>query len=116
VYAAATAILLDEPYPRPTTPPVLLLLQEEKALERLAAPESHGARDSAMLIALLEADEMNPSEQLHRLLSVASPREKELLRLLSQGLSRDEAAQAMGIKRATADVLMHRVRKKSRRR
>jgi DNA-binding CsgD family transcriptional regulator len=116
VYAAATAMLLDEPYPRPTTQPVPLLLREEDALERLAAPESPGARDSAMLTALLQPEEMDSADQLHHLRTVASPREKELLLLLCQGLSRNEAAQAMGIKRATADVLIHRTRQKARRR
>jgi DNA-directed RNA polymerase specialized sigma24 family protein len=116
VYVAAAAIVLDDVYPRPTTQQAQVQVYKEDALERLMAPESSGARDSAMLTALLQAEEIDPADRLHHLLNAASPREKELLLLLCQCQSRDEAAQVMGIKRATADVLMHRIRKKARRR
>jgi DNA-binding CsgD family transcriptional regulator len=113
VYAAATAIVLDEVYPRPTTQQAQLLVCEEHTLERLAALKSSSLRDNASLTVLLREDEVDPSEQLHQLLPVASPRAKELLLLLCQGLSRNEAAQEMGISRSTVDVLLHRERKKA---
>ena len=116
VYAAAAAIVLDEVYPRPITQQAQVVVYEEDALERLTTPASAGARDSAMLTALLQAEEMDPADQLHRMLTVASPRGKELLLLLCQDLSRNEAAQVMGISRRTVDVLIYRIRQKVRRR
>jgi len=114
VYAAATAILLDEAYPRPTTQSVPLLLREEDALERLVLPESPGAHDSATLTALLY--DAKGDDPLHHLLTIASPRARELLLLLQQGLSRNKAAQVMGISRSTVDVVLCRLRKKVHRR
>lgn len=115
-YAAATATLLDEAYPRPTTQPVPLLLREEDALERLAVPKSPGANESAMLTALLHEAEVDPSDQLHRLLAGAFPRARELILLRQQGLSCNDAARVMGISRNTVYVLLHRERKKAGRR
>jgi hypothetical protein len=114
VYGAATAIMLDEGYPRPVIQQAKVLLYEEDALKRLIAVKSSGARDSMRLTPLLQADEMDRLDQLHRIFTVASPREKELLILLEEGCSRNAAAQRMGIKRATVDVLWWRIRKKVR--
>jgi DNA-binding CsgD family transcriptional regulator len=116
VYAAAAAIVLDEVYPRPITQQAQVLVYEEDALERLTTPASAGARDSAMLTALLQAEEMDPADQLHRMLTVASPRACELFRLLSQGLSIKEAAAVLGMSPATAYVHCYRTRVKGRRR
>jgi hypothetical protein len=57
VYAAATAIVLDEVYPRPTTQQAQLLVCEEHTLERLAALKSSSLRDNASLTVLLREDE-----------------------------------------------------------
>jgi DNA-directed RNA polymerase specialized sigma24 family protein len=116
VYAAAAAIVLGEVYPRPTTQQAQVLVYEEDALERLTARESSGARDSAMLTALLQAEEIDPVDQLHRVLTVASPRARELFRLVSQGLSIKEAAAVLGMSRSTAYVHCYRTRAKGRRR
>jgi DNA-directed RNA polymerase specialized sigma24 family protein len=43
---------------------------------------------------------------------VASPRERELLFLLLDGAAPQEAAEQLGIKRATVDVLSHRLKRK----
>lgn len=104
VYAVASTMLLDEPYPRRTTQSVRLSLHEEDALERLAVPKSPGARDSAMLTDLLQSDETDLADQLHRLLTVASPRARELFILLRQGLSIKEAASVIGMSPNTAYV------------
>lgn len=114
VYAAATTILLDKDYPPRTAQSVELVLCEEAALERLVAPESPGARDSAMLTVLLHEEDVDPSEQLHRLLSVASPRARELLMLRQQGLSTKEAASMIGMSPSTAYVHYHRTREKAK--
>jgi len=106
--------MLDEGYPRPVIQQAKVLLYEEDALKRLIAVKSSGARDSMRLTPLLQADEMDRLDQLHRIFTVASPREKELLILLEEGCSRNAAAQRMGIKRATVDVLWWRIRKKVR--
>jgi hypothetical protein len=125
VYATAAAILLDQavpldapdkPYSRRPAQLVQLVLVEEDALERLAAPEAPGARDSAMLTALLQTDEADPADQLHRLLTVASPRARELFKLLTEDLSIKEAAAVLGMTPSTAYVHYHRTRKKLRRR
>jgi DNA-binding CsgD family transcriptional regulator len=116
VYAAAAAIVLDEVYPRPTTQQAQVLVYEEDALERLTAPASPGACDSAMLTALLQAEERDPVDQLHRMLTVASPRARELFRLLRQGLSIKEAAAELRMSPATAYVHVYRTRVKGRRR
>jgi hypothetical protein len=113
VYAAAASIVLGEPYPKPRTPSVKLLLRSQDALERLVAPESPGAREQARLTTLLHGEE-NTGDRLQDLLASASPREKELLLLLSQGFSREEAAHAMGISVTTLRVFLHRLRRKSR--
>jgi DNA-binding CsgD family transcriptional regulator len=116
VYAAAAAIVLDDVYPRLITQQAQVLIYEEDALERLTTPASAGARDSAMLTALLQAEEMDPEDQFHRMLTVASPRARELFRLLSQGLSIKEAAAVLGMSPATAYVHCYRTRVKGRRR
>jgi DNA-binding CsgD family transcriptional regulator len=116
VYAAAAAIVLDEVYPRPITQQAQVLVYEEDALERLTTPASAGARDSAMLTTLLQAEEIDPADQLHRMLTIASPRACELFRLLSQGLSVKEAAAVLGMSPATAYVHCYRTRVKGRRR
>jgi hypothetical protein len=116
VYVAAAAIVLDDVYPRPTTQQAQVVVYKEDALERLTAPASAGARDSAILTALLQAEEMDPEDQLHRLLTVASPRARELFRLLRQGLSIKEAAAELGMSRSTAYVHCYRTRAKVRRR
>jgi DNA-binding CsgD family transcriptional regulator len=116
IYAAAAAIVLADVYPRPTTQQAQVLVYEEDALERLTVPESPGAHDSAMLTALLQAEERDPADQLHLALTVASPRARELFRLLSQGLLIKEAAAVLGMSPATAYVHIYRTRAKSRRR
>jgi hypothetical protein len=115
VYAAAAAIVLGDVYPRPTTQQAQVLVYAEDALERLVARESSGVHDSAMLTAFLQTEEMNPADQLHQILAGATPRAKELILLLEQGLSRKEAAQVMGISRSTVDVLLYREKEKARR-
>ena len=55
-------------------------------------------------------EERSLFEALH---AHASRRERELLELLHAGLQPAEAADAMGVKRATVDVLNHRLRKKA---
>jgi DNA-binding CsgD family transcriptional regulator len=116
VYAAAAAIVLGDVYPRPTTQQAQVVVYEEDALERLTVPASASARDSAMLTALLQAEERDPADQLHRALTVASPRARELFRLLSQGLSIKKAAAVLGMSPATAYVHRYRTRAKGRRR
>jgi DNA-binding CsgD family transcriptional regulator len=116
VYGAAAAIVLDDVYPRPTTQQAQVVVYEEDALERLTVPASASARDSAMLTALLQAEERDPADQLHRLLTIASPRARELFRLLRQKLSIKEAAAVLGMSPATAYVHIYRTRAKGRRR
>jgi DNA-directed RNA polymerase specialized sigma24 family protein len=91
-------------------------LAEEDALERLAAPDSPSAQDSAQLTTLLHADEMDPTDQLQRLLTVTSPRARELFKLLAKDLSIKEAATVLGMSPSTAYVHYHRTRKKLHRR
>jgi DNA-directed RNA polymerase specialized sigma24 family protein len=57
--------------------------------------------------AILEAQTL-----MAALASAASPRERELLFLLLDGASPQEAAAHLGIKRATVDVLSHRLKRK----
>jgi DNA-directed RNA polymerase specialized sigma24 family protein len=109
-YNAIEALLLDEAYPRPTAHPLSVVWCAEDALERLAAPASPGARESAQLTALLSDAEGN--DQLHRLLTAASPRAQQLFRLVSEGLSITEAASVIGMSSSTAYVHYHRTRKK----
>lgn len=56
------------------------------------------------------AGELDPS--LLRVLELASPRQRELIALLWEGLSRDDAARTLGIARSTVDAQLYRLRQK----
>lgn len=113
VYAAANAIVLGEAYPRLVSQTARVALYDPQDLEALVQQESPSAQESAMLATLLHDEDPEPAAQLQAVLDIASPRERELLTLLAQGRSRNEAAHAMSISRSTVDVLMHRIRKKA---
>jgi hypothetical protein len=114
VYAAAGAILLGEDYPRPTDKQAQIVLYEQDAVERLVAADSQHVRESGMFVALLD-DEEDATDRLEQLLADAAPRARELILLLRQGCSRNDAARMMGISRSTVDNLLTRERQKHRR-
>ena len=68
------------------------------------------------IVNLMVWHDANHLDQLHRALTVASPRARELFRLLSQRLSIKEAAAVLGMSPATAYVHIYRTRAKVRRR
>ncbi len=112
VQAAATAILLDEPYP-PTD------ATEDDAWERPhrpladgAAPDEEVASDP-LLVLLASELRGEVGRQLRAVLERASPRQRQLLELMAYGATAAEAARALGIAEATARVQLKRLRDKA---
>jgi DNA-binding CsgD family transcriptional regulator len=105
MYTAATAILLDQPYPTPH-------VARRDALARPVTPliETVNPR---LASAHRTDDTLEFQQRLALLASVASPQEQHLLGLLCQGYSPAEAAEAMGVRRSTIYNLTAHLRRKA---
>lgn len=110
VQKAATAILLDQPYPptdetRDTWQPD----EPQPDSEPFRAVESD---DDPFQRLLESAHYSEPARRLMRAIDQSSPRQQEILRLLAKTGSIAQAAREIGISESTARVQLMRLRKK----
>ena len=95
--------------------PRLVRVESLEQLQESLAPHGMFPSPEAVLEAQALVAGLMDEENIAQLMEVASARERDAIVLfLEHGGSRKAAAQAMGIRRSTFDVLIHRVKQKAR--
>lgn len=116
VRSAAMANLLERPYPAAETKDALDSNSGERPDPLPPDALLSGHEDDDPLLALLADEEeaeqaAGQKERLNRVLARATPRQRELLRLIAQGHTTASAARTLGIAEGTAYAQLNRLRK-----
>jgi len=110
VQKAATAVVLDEPYPPAPRP---RRVPRKRPAADPGDPSPLLDEDPASLQALLDGGtDQDADAPLRRALAVATPAQRELLRLKAQGMSTAAAARALGIAAGTGRAQLKLLRDK----